>query len=316
MEKKRILVTGGLGFIGSHLVSKLVGMNNLVMAFDNFFTGKEEFISDIINDVEVFKGDLRNQDEIYNAVKSFSPSLIFHLAALHYIPYCNDNPIETIEVNVAGTENLLQAVKQCGKVEMFVFASSAAVYPIYDGQNKEDDFIAPTDIYGNTKYFGEHLIRTYFEESGTPCQAARLFNVYGNNETNPHVIPAILDQLLKSDKIQLGNMKPKRDYIFADDVADALIALADKNSQTFDTFNVGTGTEYSVTELVNAIEDICGKKVSVLQSESRTRKSDRLHLVPDVSKIKNSTGWVAKYDLRKGFETLIKQDYPELLNHR
>ncbi|MFX0205769.1 MAG: GDP-mannose 4,6-dehydratase [Candidatus Hodarchaeota archaeon] len=316
MHHKRILVTGGIGFIGSHLVRKLANIDNEMLIFDNYFTGKEYFVSESKDKIKIFKGDLRNPQDVEKSVLDFKPGLVFHLAALHYIPYCNQNPIETIDVNVAGTENLLQTCKKYGRLEKFLFTSSAAVYPIFDNANVENSIIAATDIYGNTKYFGEHLVRTFYEETGISCYVARLFNVFGTNETNPHVIPAILDQLIDSTSIQLGNLEPKRDYIFVEDVADALIEITDKCSKSLDVFNVGSGKEYSVYELLETIENICQIKIEITKSTKRTRKSDRLHLLADISKIKNEIGWQPKFDLPNGLKTIIEKEYEDILTHR
>lgn len=304
-----MLVTGGAGFVGCHLTQRIVERGDEVQVFDNFFTGRREFLSPLNGALSIFEGDLRSWEDVSRAVQAFRPDIVFHLAALHYIPYCNEHPVETIAVNVAGTETLLQ-VCQKFEVERFIFASSAAVYPIYDKANVEDAPIYPTDIYGNTKYFGEHLVRAYHERTGTSCSVGRLFNVYGPKETNPHVIPAILDQVKEGGQVlELGNLEPKRDYIFVEDVVTAFLAL-EEHAADFDTFNIGTGREYSVQELVDIISAIIGRRLSVRQSEARKRKSDRLHLVADIHKIQEMTGWKPEFDLYSGMKRLIEHELP------
>jgi len=304
MSKQRVVITGGAGFIGSNLARRLVERGKDVLVFDNFFTGRKEFLLPLQNDVNIVTGDLRNKDEVVNVITSFKPQVVFHLAALHYIPYCNEHPLETLAVNTIGTETLLQACASVD-IEKFIYTSTAAVYPIQDLAHKENDPAVPTDIYGNTKFFGEHLIRVYHERTGTACSIARLFNTYGYNETNPHVIPAILNQLKEfKNEIELGNIEPKRDYIYVEDVADALAAL-EQHAVGFDIYNVGTGEEYSVKELVDIISSIIHRALSINQTASRKRKIDRIHLLADISKIKQATQWEPKYNLSKGMEQLI-----------
>ncbi len=314
MMKKnyRAFVTGGAGFIGSHLSKKLLDEGREVVVYDNFFTGKREFLPHNNGRLTILEGDVRDHQYLKKIFREFSPAVVFHLAAIHYIPYCNENPVETIMINVGGTEVILDACRET-EVEKLIFTSSAAVYPIKDGPNLEEDNIVPSDIYGNSKFFGEHLGRIFYENSSTPCLIARLFNVYGPDETNPHVVPAILEQIKKDSTIHLGNLEPKRDYIYVEDVADALISIEQKAQNTFEIFNVGTGQEYSVRELVENIQEIVSVEIKIKQTESRKRKSDRLHLVSDVSKIRKKVGWSPKYDLYNGLKSLIDIEYSDLI---
>jgi len=312
MNNYRALVTGGAGFIGSHLSKQLLEQGREVVVYDNFFTGKREFLPHHNGRLKIIEGDLLDNQYLKKIFKEFKPAVVFHLAAIHYIPYCNENPVETIMVNVGGTEAILDACREI-ELEKLIFASSAAVYPINDKPNLEEDDIVPCDIYGNSKFFGEYLGRLFYENSSTPCIIARLFNVYGPDETNPHVVPDILEQLKKDSTIQLGNLTPKRDYIYVQDVVDALISIEQKTQQNFEIFNVGTGQEYSVKELVETIEQIVCREINIEQAESRKRKSDRLHLVADVSKISKMVGWKPKYTLSIGLKSLIEIEYNDLI---
>jgi|Deesub1362B_J571_1020462.scaffolds.fasta_scaffold02227_4 UDP-glucose 4-epimerase len=313
MVQEKIFITGGLGFLGSNLTLALLEKGNRVAVYDNLFTGKREFLGDLADEIELFENDIRDGDAVVRAMQAFRPTVVFHLAALHYIPYCNANPLETIEVNVKGTEAVLQAIKKTDSVRKLVYASTAAVYSISDRPHRESSETNPVDIYGNTKYFGEHLVRTFCEETGVQCYVARLFNIYGPHETNPHVIPAILEQLRDSTEIFLGNLHPKRDYIYVQDVVEALLCMNGLDNGSFYTFNVGTGQEFSVQELVEAVERIIQKKITIRQDEKRTRKVDRLHLVADITRLQEATGWQPRYDLQSGLRSLIQAEYPELL---
>lgn len=307
MTNNMVLVTGGAGFLGSCLVKKLLTMDREVVVYDNFFTGKQEFLPKSAH-LHVVEGTILDVDGLKSLLQKYKPSAVYHLAALHYIPYCNANPTETVNVNVGGTQSLIEACSEF-VVERLIFASTAAVYAINEQANSEDHTVLPLDIYGATKYFGEHLVRLYQEKSSVPCRVARLFNIYGPNETNDHVIPAILGQLMRGPKIKLGNLEPKRDYIYVEDVAEALMVLENNCTASFDKFNVGSGKEYSVCELIDVIRESTGKTIQVEQEASRTRKTDRLHLLANITKIKDATGWQPKYSVHKGLKALIARDY-------
>ncbi|NOY76239.1 MAG: NAD-dependent epimerase/dehydratase family protein [Calditrichaeota bacterium] len=311
---KMALVTGGAGFLGSNLTQFLLENGYNVVVYDNFFNGKREFLPENDPNLEIVEGDLRETQRLKETIQEFQPQTIFHLAALHFIPYCNAHPIETIQVNVEGTESVLEAA-QDGPVEKVIYASTAAVYGIFDDFNLEEHRPWPMDIYGDTKYFGEHLMRLFHEKTGKTGVVARLFNLFGPNETNPHVIPEILDQLRKGDTVHLGNLKPKRDYIYVLDVAKALFQMDQKFSNGLHTFNVGTGHEYSVDELVKTVADILGRDVTIEIDPARVRKQERLHLVAGIDKIKKELGWQPEEDLFNGLKKLIEIDYSDLLGH-
>lgn len=307
MNKKRVLVTGGAGFVGSHLTDKLAATGWRVGVFDNFTTGKSSFLlqSDAL---EVYRGDLRNPQAVQKAIASFQPQVLFHLAALHYIPYCNEHPDETIAVNVDGTRTLLESCQR-SNVQKIIFASTAAVYEIGNEANHEESPLNPTDIYGRSKLEGEQLVQAFHKNTGIPVSIARFFNVYGTRETNPHVIPSILEQLHRGNSyLELGNMEPKRDYIHVEDVVQALMLLERHTEQGCQVYNVGTGTEHSVYDLVDALSTALGHPLEVRQSSERIRRSDRLHLLADISKVTATTGWQHKYTFLEGLRQLLQEE--------
>ena len=196
-----------------------------------------------------------------------------------------------------GTRNLLEAYRDA---ELFLFASSAAVYPPVSGPLTEDMY-GPIDIYGKTKLIGEDLVKLYYQNNAV---ITRIFNVYGPNDTNPHVIPEILSQVKRGKrKIELGNLSPRRDFIHVEDVCEAIIALLKHGKGG--TYNIGTGKEYSVKDIVDLISEILGEKVQVVQVEERMREVERMHLLADISKIQNETGWKPKIELKEGLKGLI-----------
>lgn len=299
LKGSRVLVTGGAGFIGSHLTRRLIDEDAEILVIDNLFVGKEEFIPE---GVKFKKIDIRSK-EIGNIIKEFKPDIIIHLAALHFVPYCNAHPDETFDVNVMGTRNLL---KWCNKLRphpLIFFASSAAVYPPLEGPLAENmtDLGDPIDIYGKGKLIGEEIVRLYFPNS----IIGRIFNVYGPNDTNPHLIPEIIRQLQEGKRtVRLGNIAPKRDYIHVNDVCEAIITLIKHGKSGI--FNIGTGIEHSVKEVIKITSEVLGEEIQIVQDEKKVRKVDREHLVADISKIRNEVGWKPKIRLKEGIKELIE----------
>ncbi len=180
-----------------------------------------------------------------------------------------------------------------------------AVYPINDNANSEDDPYESIDIYGLSKIVNEMQLKMFSSKVTTQCAAVRLSNVYGPNETNPHVIPEILSQIKQgSDTIALGNVKPKRDYIYVQDVAEALIALAQRNRHSYRVYNVGYGQEYSVNKVLAYLSDITGRRLTASVAAERVRKTDRMHLLADVQRIRTEIGWSPRVSLLQGLHEL------------
>jgi UDP-glucose 4-epimerase len=310
-EYKRVAVFGGAGFVGNALVSKLLDLGIRVGVFDNFSTGRREFLDETSPHLEIVEGDIADRDRVEDFVQRFGPDAAVILAAVHYIPLCNRDPVLAMRTNVLGTHVVLQA---CGKagIRKVVFASSAAVYGIGDNPHDEEEPPAPTDVYGMTKVIGEELCRDASRNYGLRTVVARLFNIYGPRETNPHVIPEIVSQALAGDLLRLGNLEPKRDYIHVSDVADALaLLLLSPMSADFEVFNVGTGREYSVKEVVEIAERVLGRKLYIEPDPARMRRSDRLHLCARIDKMVRHFGWRPRVDLEEGLRRLLLWEWAQ-----
>lgn len=302
---ERIVVTGGAGFIGSHLVERLASDTTEILVLDTEANGDRSLL-DI--DPQFESVDIRDQ-ALESILTEFDPDTIYHLAALHYIPYCNANPEEAFEVNVMGTRNILNVARQLDSLSNIVFASTAAVYPPRDEANHESTTTGPMDIYGRTKLIGEDLCRLFAQETNVSITAARLFNVYGPNETNEHLIPAILQQVRAGRRdIELGNLSPRRDFIHVDDAARALECLGTQFKSTFEPYNIGTGDPYSVREVVEETSAALDESITITQDDDRTRESDRPHLEADVSKLTTDFVWEPQVNFREGLRELLTQN--------
>lgn len=298
LEGARVLLTGGAGFIGSHVARRLLSQRAEVHVVDNLFTGNSDFVPEAATLHEV---DVRDRDSLTSVVIANAPDAIIHLAAIHYLPYCNSHPETTFNVNTRGTRHLLSAARELDDLRRVIFGSSAAVYPPRDDSHAETDMTTATDLYSHTKLVGETFAERFSQETAVPTASARLFNVYGPNETNPHLIPTILNQLQNGrEEVKLGNLKPKRDFIYVADVADALVTLLTDFEDGYRTFNVGTGIEWSIREVVEQITRHLDNSISIKQDEERIRESDRLHLCADPSRIERELGWSAETQFSDG----------------
>jgi UDP-glucose 4-epimerase len=300
---KKVVVTGGAGFIGSAIIKHLNNEGHEIFVIDNLSFGNRDFID--VDDDHFFNADILDRDKMESIITDVDPNWVIHLAAIHFIPYCNKHPFEATNINVQGTINVYDACKKLPNLERLFFASTAAVYPISDGAVSEEHRLCPLDVYGLSKLTGERLSREFHLETGVPTVICRFFNAFGPNETNPHLIPEIQQQINSGKRtIQLGNLEPKRDFIHTYDMARAVISLLSSDVQ-YDVFNLGRGIEYSVKEIVESFERELGEAITIEQNPDRMRKTDRMHLLANVDKLKSAIGWEPEWNIDQGVKTLI-----------
>ena len=290
------------------LCKLLVERGDQAVVIDNLSNGRREFLEELGPKAQLVQADIRDTDTVREIIADVRPESVCHLAAVHFIPYCNDYPQETLDVNVLGTLSVLEAC-EATPPEMIVIASSAAVYDICDQPCRETDAVNPLDIYGISKYADEHLARRYVGQTGAGCTAVRISNAVGPNETNPHLLPHLVDQLNEGAAcVALGNLESCRDYIDTQDLARGLIALMDRREEGYDVFNIGAGKEYSVKEIVEMCERILGRSIEIEQRADLVRKVDRMHLCVCNDKIRNATGWRPRVSLDQTLQDLLVSD--------
>jgi UDP-glucose 4-epimerase len=303
------LITGGAGFIGSALGAHLREEGHEVFVLDDLSFGRRALAGVVV--AHFFKADICDRSACERVLREVDPQWVLHLAAIHFIPYCNEHPLEAARINLIGTMNVLDAAATGRSLEQIFVASTAAVYPIADGALAEDHRTGPMDIYGITKLGTERIASEFQLKTGTPVIIGRFFNAFGPNETNPHLFPEIQRQVLASTRtLKLGNLDPKRDYIHTEDMSRAISALLEKGLKGCEIFNIGRGIEYSVREIVAAFERQLGEKLTIEVDPARVRKMERMHLLADVSKLKRVTGWEPKWDIDEGVRTLLKEEVP------
>lgn len=313
---KRILITGGNGYVGRE-ATRLLYSGHEVCVLDNLRTGPHRFAKDERDRFRFEQVDIRDAEAVTRVMRDFVPDAIIHLAAIHYIPECEEQPDLALSTNVNGTLNVLRAAPDGARL---VFASSGAVYAPDDAPHNEVTAkVGPSDVYGFTKLHGEHYTAYYVRQRRLSGVIVRLFNVIGPGETNPHLLPEIIAQLRVGRRtIRLGNMWPKRDYIHVMDAARGFATAAlDDNTAVGEPVivNLGTSQSYSVEEIVTKLQDVVPFGFDVEEDVSRLRKVDRPYLAADIGRIATLFGWRPRHSIDTALADLWREPdlTPELL---
>ncbi len=306
-SSRNVLITGGAGFIGASLVNSCLNRGWRVAVYDNFSVGTEAALARYGSQIRIYRADILDNEVLAATLREEETDIVIHLAAHHYIPFCNAHPLETAHVNVVGTLSVIEASARSG-VSTLVFASSGAIYrstaePLYE----DEESPTPSDNYGLSKWIGEQLCQHYAAKTPVRFRIARLFNTYGPGETNPHLIPEILNMLRSSPtQITLGNTESKRDYVYVTDVAEALASLAAcPGPESCDTANVATGSEYSAAEIVDTIGRLLGVSITVTQDERKLRAVDKMNQRGCITRMRSKYHWSPRYDIHAGLEELL-----------
>jgi len=289
-----VLVTGGAGFIGSHVAEALVARGEDVVVLDDLSSGKRENLPE---GAELVEGDIREpQDELFAGVK---PDICFHLAAQADVRVSVARPEHDARINVIGTINLLEAAREHGT--QLVFSSTGgAIYGECDGPAPEDAPRQPLAPYGTSKLAGEEYLATYNRLHGTKHVALRYGNVYGPRQ-DPHgeagVVAIFFKRFLSGEQPRIfGDGKQTRDYVYAVDVVRATLAAAGRDGGVY---NVGTGRETSVVELFDLCRRVAGKE-DVEPEFAPPRPGELQRSVLDVSRAVDDLGWRPEHSLEEG----------------
>jgi UDP-glucose 4-epimerase len=287
----RTLVTGGCGFIGSAVVNKLLGRGEEVLVLDDMSLGRDHW-RDARRKPEMITQDILDFDGCDAAVRDFAPTTIIHLAAHHFIPFCEEHAFEAHALNVQGTLHMLECARR-NRVQKFFLASSGDVYSPSLGPNRECDQVAPIYVYGRTKLLAEELCARYFESDGgfSTVLIGRLFNATGPRETNPHLLAEVTRQIAVEGKrsVEVGNLWPLRDYVDVESMAEAIID-ATAAVGGFDVINFGSGQAIDVREALRILTSVLPFQVDFTSATARQRPNDRPYLCPDTSRLHRAIG--------------------------
>ncbi|RPF20357.1 NAD-dependent epimerase/dehydratase family protein [Myceligenerans xiligouense] len=300
-----VLVTGAAGLVGVPLVRALRRGGHTVVAVDDGSAGTLGRLAEFLPDdgVHVVIADVRDGISLTSLMREARPWAVAHLAAKHFIPECEAAPGAALDVNVLGTQRILDACA-VAPPKRFLFASTADVYATDDAPHAETSLVAPRGVYGTSKLTGEHLLRDQAHRLGiSGVVVARLFNVYGPGDPHPHLIPEILRQVTAGEtRLSLGDLSSARDYVFVDDVADMLSSFL--ASTVTGIFNVGTGVATTGYHLVRLIGDVVGRNLVTEVDPARVRQVERKTLCAAPDRLVSAVGHPAT-SLRDGLAATL-----------
>ena len=287
---KKLLVTGHTGFIGKNLVKSLSEKYELFGVSLNKSTQKINQIKKNINKLKI--------EDLPKNISS-----IIHLAALTDVDFCQKNPVKCFQSNVYGTQNMLEIARKINA--NFIYLSTNHVYgPPKKLPIREDHPKNPTSIYATSKLLSEIICQTYSQNYGINVSIIRLFSVYGQNSAKHLVTTKIISQILNNSSIKLGNLFPKRDFIYIDDVISAIELILTK-TVSYNEFNVGTGKSHSILELCKILKKISGSKIPIMSIKSKSRAEEIKNIYANSNKLKK-LGWTPHYKIEEGLKTTFE----------
>lgn len=302
---KTVLVTGGAGFIGSHLVTRLVDMGSKVVVLDNMADGTITNIRQALPYIELIKEDITAPKNIKRYIAGLD--YVFHLAANASVPRSISKPVYDFNINAMGTLRLLDLLRG-SNLTGCVVASSGAVYgqptkfPI-----RENDTLNPISPYGASKMAAEAVCRTYFSAYKMPVSIARIFNTYGPRQPR-YVMYDFYKKLRKNPRSLeiLGSGRQVRDYCYIDDTVDALLRIACLKNKTCEAYNISSGKYHNVVEIAEAMCRIMKLGDTDIHFSGKSWEGDAQHWEVSIAKLKKHTGYKPRFNINEGLDLFIK----------
>ena len=302
-QGKRVLVTGGEGFIGSHLVERLVreGAQVRVLALYNPFGRYGWLDPEVHREFELLPGDVRDAERVAGAVEGCD--VVFHLGALIGIPYSYVAPESYVQVNVQGTVNVATACRRHDVARMVHTSTSETYGTAITVPISEQHPLQPQSPYSASKIGGDMMALSFHHAFELPVAVVRPFNTYGPRQSTRAVIPTILSQLHKGAKqLRLGATSPTRDFNYVEDTVAGFLAVAGCDRAIGEVVNIGSGREISIGDLVRLLIDITGTDAEIVTEEARLRPggSEVERLLCDNTRAREWTGWEPQVSLEEG----------------
>jgi dTDP-glucose 4,6-dehydratase len=308
-NKTSVVVTGAGGFIGSHLVERLVDLGAQVTAFVRYNSRNDAGVLQMIGDkkqqLQVVAGDIRDLETVRSLVAN--AEIIFHLAALVGIPYSYLHTGEVVETNTIGTFNILTAAKDRNARKVVITSTSevygSAIYtPINEAHPKQ-----PQSPYSASKIAADAIALSFYHAFDLPVAIVRPFNTYGPRQSDRAIIPTIISQALTTKEIHVGNTDATRDFTFVTDTVDGMIRVAESDLSVGQEINLGSGSEISIGNLAALIAQLLGNGVKIHHDAQRIRpaKSEVVRLLSANAKARELVGWTPKVSLNEGLGQTI-----------
>ncbi len=303
----KYLVTGGAGFIGSHIAGELVHRGHSVRIVDNFSTGKKDNIAPFLEKIDLIEGDIKDFEVCHQAAKDMD--FVLHQAALTSVPRSIEDPLLTNEVNITGTLNLLLAARDAG-VQRFVLASSAAVYGDNPGLPKKEDMEGfPLSPYAASKRMGELYCQVFNRAFGLSTVSLRYFNIFGPRQDPSSqyasVIPNFIGKMLKEEKpVVFGDGEQSRDFLYVSNVVEANILASQAREVSGEVFNIGSGEKASINSLVVKLNEVLDKEIKPTYEEPRP--GDIKHSYADISKARKMLKYESSISFSEGLGETVR----------
>ncbi len=322
LKNKNVLVTGSCGFIGSHLVERLLdeGCNVRAFVYYNSFNHwgwLDSFPREKLNKIEIFTGDVRDPNGVYESMKDID--VVFHLAALIGIPYSYHSPDMYVDTNIKGTLNILQAARKLDTKRILITSTSevygTAIYvPIDENHPKQGQ-----SPYSATKIGADYIAESFYRSFNLPIIIVRPFNTYGPRQSARAIIPTVITQLLSGEReIKVGSLHPTRDFVFVKDTVEGFVRIAKSDKAIGQEINIATEKEISIGDLVKTLIKLINPdaKIKVEPERKRPENSEVERLLGSNKKLQEITGWTPQTSLEDGLKITIDWfKNPENLKH-
>lgn len=304
----KILITGGAGFIGSHLADRLVQDGHQVTVLDSLLRGNK-LSKTTFEQIDFIKGDIRDLDLVLKASKNCD--IIFHMAAVLGVDIVADNPVETMDVEIIGTRNVLTAAEQ-NNVKKVLYASTSGIYghSVFEKSLSEEVLVDPRTSYAMAKRYNEIYLASHYQEKGLNAISLRFFNVYGTRQDNRMVVPLFFEQALSNSPISVfGSGEQTRDFTYIDDTIEACIRCMALDG--CEIINIANEHEYEIRHVANMIKEICESDSPIQFIEAPKKRYDYEvgRRIGSSNKLMELTGYKPMTNLETGLKKIMESQY-------
>jgi nucleoside-diphosphate-sugar epimerase len=305
LKGQAVLVTGCTGFIGSHLLPRLVELEIDVYSLERYVTGR--YVLGQSREVKTLFGDLKDYFTVKRIIHEVQPHVVIHLASVSPVAYSYDHPYEVIETNFVGTVNLAEAcLREVPHFKQFLFASTSETYGNGPTPKKEETPQNPNSPYAVSKLACEEYLDYMRDSYDFPVTILRNFNTYGRKDNKHFIVERAIKQMLSGEIVRLGDPTPVRDFLYVEDHVNSYLTCLGNGKAIGEVFNFCTRHGVSIAELVDMLSDMTGFKGEVVWNTIPKRPLDIAVLVGDYSKAKHTLGWEPKFTLEDGLQLTVE----------